>query len=98
MFRYFNNGLPTSFKNLFKLNKELHNYNTRSSIQIQKNHARTNYKKYSTVQKGCQIWNSLPQVIKDSKSLDIFKSSVRKYFLNFNIAHWFILCNKNTNN
>ena len=81
MFRYFNNGLPISFQNFFKLNKELHNYNTRSSTQIHKNYIRTNYKKYSTVNKGREIWNCLPNAIKDSKSLNIFKSKIRKHYI-----------------
>ena len=39
MFWYiFNNGLPISFQNFFKLNKEPHNYNTRSSTKIHKNY------------------------------------------------------------
>ena len=47
-FPYFNNTLPMTFDNFFKLNMELHSHNTRSSTKIHIDHARTNYKKYST--------------------------------------------------
>ena len=81
MFKYFNKGLPESFQNFFKLNKDLHNYNTRSAFQVHKQRVRTNYKKYSTEYKGTQIWNNLPDDIKDSNSLNIFKKNIRKYYL-----------------
>ena len=42
-FRYFNNMLPSSFNNFFCLNKEIHQYNRRSSSNIHKIQARTNY-------------------------------------------------------
>ena len=63
-FRYFNNTLPVTFDNFFKLNMELHSHNTRSSTKIHIDHARTNYKNYSTKFKGCDIWNNLPTAIK----------------------------------
>ena len=36
MFRYFNNMLSSPFKNFFCLNKEIHEYNTRSSSTFTK--------------------------------------------------------------
>ena len=74
-FKYFNKGLPQSFQ-IF-----LHNYNTRSALQVHKKRVRTNYKKYSTEYKVTQIWNNLPDDIKDSNSLNIFKKKIRKYYL-----------------
>ena len=32
MFRYYNNNLPSSFSDLFSLNKDIHQYNTSSSF------------------------------------------------------------------
>ena len=79
-FRYFNNTLPVTFDNFFKLNMKLHSHNTRSSTKIHIDHARTNYKKYSTKFKGCDIWNNLPTSIKNSKSLYVFKKNIKEYF------------------
>ena len=46
MFRFFNNMLPDSFNDYFMLNRELHHYNTRLSVCVHKNYARTNYSKH----------------------------------------------------
>ena len=55
--------------------------NTRSSSKIHKEQARTDYKKISVQFKGCEIWNNLPISIKNSKSIEIFKKKIKKYYL-----------------
>jgi len=55
MFRYFNNSLPSSFNDFFCLNKDVHQYNTRSSSNVHKIQARTNYQKHSVKYKGISI-------------------------------------------
>ena len=60
MFRYFNNNLPSSFNDFFCLNKDVHQYNTRSSSNVHKIQARANYQKQSGKYKGVSIWNNLP--------------------------------------
>ena len=55
MFRYFNNNLPSSFNDFFCLNKDVHQYNTRSSSNVHKIHARANYQKHSVKYKGVSI-------------------------------------------
>ena len=52
MSRYFNNILPSSFNDFFCLNKDVHRYNTRSSANIHKTQARTNYQKHSIKHKS----------------------------------------------
>ena len=41
MFRYFNNNLPSSYSDFFCLNKDVHQFNTRSSSNVHKIQART---------------------------------------------------------
>ena len=55
MFRYFNNNLPSSFNDFFCLNKDVHQYNTRSSSNVPKIQARANYQKHSVKYKGVSI-------------------------------------------
>ena len=55
MFRYFNNNLPSSFNDFFCLNKDVHQYNTRSSSNVHKIQARANYQKHSVKYKGVSI-------------------------------------------
>ena len=58
MFRYFNNMLPSSFNDFFCLNKDVHRYNTRSSTNIHKTQACTNYQTHSIKHKGISGWNN----------------------------------------
>ena len=81
-YKFFNNMLPITFNKFFQLNKELHEYNTRGSKKFHMKHGRTNYKKYTTRNKGCHIWNKLPIEILQSKTLQIFKNKLKKYYLN----------------
>ena len=63
-YKFFNNTvLPNTFNKFFQLNKDLHEYNTRRSRKIHLKHGRTNYKKYTTRNKGSHIWNKLPTEI-----------------------------------
>ena len=55
MFRYFNNNLPSSFNDFFCLNKDVHQYNTRSSSNVHKIQARANHQKHSVKYKGVSI-------------------------------------------
>ena len=55
MFRYFNNNLPSSFNDFFCLNKDVHQYNTRSSSNVHKIQVRANYQKHSVKYKGVSI-------------------------------------------
>ena len=56
MFRFFNNMLPSSFKNFFCLNKDIHKYNTsRSSYNIHKIQGCANYQKHSVKYKGILV-------------------------------------------
>ena len=66
----------------FQLNKDLHEYNTRGSKKIHLKHGRTNYKKYTTRNKGSHIWNKLPTEILQSKTLQIFKNKLKKCYVN----------------
>ena len=61
MFRYFNNMLPSSFNIFFCMNKDIHKYNTRSSSNIHKIQARTNFQTRSVKYKRILVWNNLPK-------------------------------------
>ena len=79
-FRYFNNNLPSSFNDFFCLNKDVHQYNTRSSSNIHKIQARTNYQKYSVKYKGVSICNNLPQSIKEIKTFNLSGQKITTLF------------------
>ena len=68
MFRFFNNMVPDSFNDYFMLNKEKHQYNTRSSASVHRNYARTNYSKHLVNFRGIDTWNNLPGSLKEIKT------------------------------
>ena len=80
MFRFFNNMLPDSFNDYFMLNRELHHYNTRLSACAHKNYARTNYSKHLVNYRGIDIWNNLPESLKEIKSYYSLKK-IKLYLL-----------------
>ena len=78
MYSYHHDKLPAFLDNLFKTNKCLHSYNTRSAANIHIEFIRkTNHGKYSVGVKGAIIWNDLPSNIRNISSYNVFKP-VRK--------------------
>ena len=68
MVRYFYlQNLPEIFENYFVSNKEIHNYNTRSSSLLHKISNKTNYRAHTLANKGILVWNNLPNQYKEPK-------------------------------
>ena len=63
MFKYNKGGLPLPITNLFALNNERHNYNTRHNhdLQINTGNGELVYKLFSF--HGVQIWNHISKKI-----------------------------------
>ena len=68
MYSFFNDKLPSYFRNYFILNEKFHSHNTRSASNIFIDFKRTNYGKFPLKFRGAQMWNELPKDLKDSKS------------------------------
>ena len=82
MFRYFNlQNLPDIFTDYFLMKKDIHNYSTRNASMLHKNCNRTNYKKGTLASKGIDLWNNLPQHLRQIRSYSVFKTTMKKYFL-----------------
>ena len=81
MYKYLNNLLPEVFNNMFMLNSEMHQYNTRYS-----NRPRVQLLKYESSRQtvrhlGPQLWNSLSDDIKNSPSPASFKGKYKQCLL-----------------
>ena len=75
MVRYFYlQNLPEIFENYFVSNKEIHNYNTRSSSLLHKISNKTNYRAHTLANTGILVWNNLPNQYKEPKSYHSFRS------------------------
>ena len=77
MFKTLNNMGPNSLKELFTFKREILNHSLRrtsSSVRLPK--LNTNNMKKSFMYDGASIWNSLPENIRESKSISCFKRKI----------------------
>ena len=80
MFLYENNMLPENFENMFKLNKEVHNYDTRSASEFRIEIPRTILRQFSIKYMGPFFYNSLPEFnVRKSTSIRSFTRNVKIY-------------------
>jgi len=78
-FLYYNEKLPPAFNNYFTLNYNVHNYNTRKSNELHLQSLQTTVGKKIIKFKASQLWNQLPNEIKEIKSQNLFKSKLKNY-------------------
>ena len=85
-------NVPSIFHNWFKLNHNVHNYNTRSTFSDIGNalnsnnifiiNARTTHYGLKLIKvSGPKIWNCIPKQIRDSKSVNSFKLLLKKHLI-----------------
>ena len=79
MYQFHNNHLPKCFENYFIYQNQRHNHNTRTSNNISVETYRTNVKYFSIKVAGPLFWNNLNKNIKESRSIHVFKNSLKKY-------------------
>ena len=73
--------LPSAFQNLFHRNTDVHKYPTRHSHDFHLNNPKILLAHKSIRHNGPDIWNALPTVIKECKSLLSFKVLMKKNLL-----------------
>ena len=81
MYKYLHNKLPNSFDNYFNYNNDYHSYNTRSSGLLRQPLHRISVSQRHVKTSGVKLWNSLPNAILNSKSIMIFKRTLKKYLI-----------------
>ena len=80
----FSHGLsPSIMKNVFHFNTNIpYNLSSRSEL-YSRNPKTVKYETETIFYLAPKIWSLLPNVIKSSKSLDVFKSKIRQWEPNF---------------
>lgn len=78
MYRYNANTLPECFCSMFQRNDEVHSYRTRQSTKIHLCNPRTKLAHKSIRHSGPDVWNSIPEEIRNLLSMRSFKSSVKQ--------------------
>ena len=69
--------MPPSFSDYFSQNNTIHSYNTRSANKVYPKYERTNYRHFSVRYTGAMVWNSLPNTLKEIKSLQLFNRKLK---------------------
>ena len=78
MFSLNHSLLPSKFINYFSLNKQVHSYATRYANDFRLPFCRTNLRKFSVSFQGATYYNSIENDIKESNSLHLFKTKLKK--------------------
>ena len=78
MFALNHSLLPSKFNNYFSLNKQVHSYATRHANDFHLPSCRTNLRKFSVSFQGPTYYNSIENDIKESNSLHLFKTKLKK--------------------
>ena len=81
IYQCYNNFHYANFKDQLQPNSNYHSYETRSRSLIRKPLQRLHQFKNSYLNKGIEIWNSLPPVIKSSKTFGLLKFKYKAHLL-----------------
>ena len=81
MYKFNNEMLPPMFDEMFTTNADNHNYNTRFALNFEFPNNKLEFGNKSISYQGVKIWNSIPSNIKNSKSLNLFKSNYKDSFI-----------------
>ena len=77
LYKSVHNLLPPNFHNYFTYNRQFHDYETRNRDNMNIPHSRLDIRKQATRTAGPTLWNSLPEHIKRSPSIEIFKRKLK---------------------
>ena len=78
MYKFFINDLPVSFKNYFNRRSDVHDYPTRQLNDFNLTNNKKSLSDRGIRSSGPILWNSLPENIKDSKSVKHFRNQLKQ--------------------
>ena len=81
MFKFSNCLLPEIYKDMFVINRNIHQHSTRQQNKLHVPKCRTNMLKKSLFYKGVLIWNLISTKIEDTCTIQSFKWQLKKYLL-----------------
>ena len=83
MYKFSNHLLPENFEEYFKHVSTIHNYNTRMAENncMYPIRAKSKFIKKTLKYKGVEVWNSLPNAIKQLPSVKSFSKQLKSSFI-----------------
>ena len=81
MYDCMNENVPNSFQNFFQINRNIHDHDVRSADDIHVPYGRLDIRRFSIRITGANVWNTLPEHIKSTSSIHLFKRSLKNHLL-----------------
>ncbi len=81
MYMSLNNQLPVCLSNIYRVNNDIHNYNTRQRLEPHRMKQRTTLAANSFISKGPSLWHELPNNLKTSENIKIFSHRLRNLLI-----------------
>ena len=75
-----NNLVPSFFVNMFIVNSAIHNYNTGQKNNLHIPSYRTKVRKHSVSVCGVNMWNDIPEELKELGTYNQFRLKCKPYF------------------
>ena len=82
MFSYSKQLLPNNFHDYFEYNSNINKYKTRNSNKMYVPFYNFNFSRTTVSFKGPQLWNELPNVLKEISTVLVFRKKYKCYLLN----------------
>ena len=81
MYDCMNENVPNSFQIFFQINRNIHDHDVRSADDIHVPYGRLDIRRFSIRITGANVWNTLPEHIKSTSSIHLFKRSLKNHLL-----------------
>ena len=82
VYKIINGSVPLYLKNFVKRRSDVHNRSTRNSHNLDIPKCRTSFAQRSFGYRAIKLWNSLPNNVRESTSLNTFKQSLKTWLFN----------------
>ena len=81
MYKVMNNLVPSFIVNMFTVNSAIDNYNTRQKNNLHIPGYRTKVREHSVSVCGVNMWNDIPEELKELRTYNQFRMKYKRYFL-----------------
>ena len=78
MYKFYINDLPVDFNNYFKKRSDIHDYPTRQVNDLTLSLNKKSFSDHAIRTSGPHLWNSLPDKLKDSKTVKQFRNQLKQ--------------------
>ena len=81
-YQVLNGFSPQCFRSFYRCNSNYHDYSTKNFEQLTSEIRHTTRSGFMVKHVGADIWNSIPESVRWTENLMLFKERIKMYFLN----------------